>query len=339
MKILETEIIIAASPQAVWSVLDDLEAYPIWNKLVPDLKGRTTVGQTVRGTLVQPNTPDIPIAPTLTRIVGARELRWLTVVPGTEGFSAEHCFVLIPLKDGKTHLKHFEIFDGPLAEIMWSGIDTNSRRAYEEMNHDLKQRSETLAAAKFAIHPAMDHRPTAQTAQQTTMLSCNCTADTVKVSLDGPVYHSHLCGCSQCWKPKGALFALTAIVPAGSAVVRSHEEKLHVLNPDQPIQRYACTSCGAHLIGKVENPDHHFFGSEFIHPELGNGATPTPEFAGYVSSLAENGIAVSQMSGVRCQLSDLGIKAFDAFSPELMDIIAWHKTKITKVNNTKRHAE
>ena len=49
------------------------------------MTGRTTVGEVVSGRLVQPNTPDIPLNPILTRIVGAPELRWLTVVPGDEG--------------------------------------------------------------------------------------------------------------------------------------------------------------------------------------------------------------------------------------------------------------
>lgn len=328
MRILETEITIAASAHQVWSVLDDLAAYPEWNKLVPDLEGRTTVGQTVRGTLVQQNTPDLPLSPELTRIVGARELRWLTVIPGDEGFSAEHCFVLEPRDNGTTHLRHFEIFDGPLAEVLWPGVDTNSRVAYSEMNEDLKARCEVLASAKVAIHPAIDAVATSKSAGPVSQITCKCASDPVEAAVEGPVYHSHLCGCSKCWKPEGALFALTAVAPSGSVKVNANEAKLTVIDESQSIQRYACIACGTHIVGKVENPDHHFYGLEFLHPELGNEAAPAPEFAGFVSSIVENGTPASKMMGIRRQLSDHGIPAYDAFSPELMDIIAWHKTKI-----------
>jgi hypothetical protein len=36
------------------------------------------------------------------------------------------------------------------------------------------------------------------------------------------------------------------------------------------------------------------------------------------------------MKAIRRRLAELGIPSFDAFSPELMDIIAWHGVKINK---------
>ncbi|MEV5020437.1 SRPBCC family protein [Sphingobium sp. LMA1-1-1.1] len=330
MRILETEITIDASPHAVWSVLDDLDSYPEWNKLVPDLTGRTTVGQTVRGTLVQANLPDVALQPELTRIVGARELRWLTDVPGEQGFTAEHCFILEPLQDGTTRVRHFENFDGPFSEIMWPGIDIHSRVAYNQMNVDLKARVEALASANIAIHPCVDAGQRPQSEEPVEHLTCKCTSDPVEASVVGPVYHSHLCGCSKCWKPEGALFALTAVAPSSSIQIRSNAAKLAIVDENQSIQRHACTSCGAHMVGKVPNPDHHFYGLDFLHPELGNVPPRAPEFAGFVSSIVETGTPASKMSGIRRQLADNNIAAYDAFSPELMDLIAWHKVKISR---------
>ena len=83
------------------------------------------------------------------------------------------------------------------------------------------------------------------------------------------------------------------------------------------------------MVARVEHPDHHFYGLDFIHPELAGGAAcPAPEFAGFVSSLVETGRAPSTMSRVRQRLQALGVAAYDAFSPELMDLIAWHKRKL-----------
>ena len=84
------------------------------------------------------------------------------------------------------------------------------------------------------------------------------------------------------------------------------------------------------MVGRVEERDHHFHGVDFIHPELADGAAPVPEFAGFVSSLIETGTNPTRMASVRARLAALGLAAYAAFSPELMDIIAWHKVKIAR---------
>ena len=330
MKTLETVIDIDASPQTVWSIMDDLERYPEWNALVPELKGRTTVGEVVEGKLVQPNTPVLPLAPTLTRIVGARELRWITVVPGDEGFSAEHYFFLTPTSEGGTHLVHNEDFDGPAIAFMWDGIDTNGRQAYNQMNVDLKARAEAAKAAPVNLHPAVDSGKATLHSDALRTLRCHCANDAVVVELAVPLLHNHLCGCSKCWKPEGASFAMTAVVPSGAMKVVEHGEKLTIVDPGQSIQRHACTACGVHMVGRVPDSDHHFYGLEFVHPELSSAPAPVPEFAGFVSSIIEAGANPSEMEAVRGRLGKLGIAAYDAFSSELMDIIAWHKVKIAK---------
>jgi hypothetical protein len=93
-----------AAPQTVWSILDDIARYPEWNSLVRELHGLTIMGETVTGRMVLQNTPEIQLEPVLTRIVGGRELRWITTVPGEKGFTAEHYFILTPTANGGTHL-------------------------------------------------------------------------------------------------------------------------------------------------------------------------------------------------------------------------------------------
>jgi S-(hydroxymethyl)glutathione synthase len=328
MPTLETEVMIDAPAQLVWSILDNLEKYPEWNEIIPDLKGRTTVGERVSGTLKQENTPDIPINPMLTRIVGARELRWLSEAPGGV-FSAEHIFILEPVADGKTRVRHNEVFGGPVADERWPNIDRNTRAAYNKFNQLLKERAEELSRETLSLHPSAGKAPSSNAACAT--LRCRCQEKPVEVAINGPVYHNHLCGCSKCWKPDGSLFAQVAVTPAGSVVETANADKLAVVDKTQKIERYACTDCGTHLVGRVTDKDHHFYGLDFVHPELAdNEAQPPIEFAAFVSSLVEAGMSPSFMDPIRKQLGRLAIPAYDAFSPELMDIIAWHKVKLAK---------
>ena len=326
MKTIKTTIRIDASPQTVWSIMDDLERYPEWNRLTPDLTGRTTVGSVVRGTLVKENAPRIPLSPTIRAIVGAREFRWLTSVPG---FHAEHYFKLTPTADGGTELEHSEDFDGPVAEERWAGIQASSPPAFDGMNRDLKARAEQMKSAPVSLHPAVDRGAKPIRTSGGTTLRCLCGKDPVEIKVTRPIYHNHLCGCSKCWRPAGSLFAQTAVVSSDGLEVAANGGKLAVVDPAQGIQRHACRECGAHMHGDIADVNHHFHGLSFVHPELaGDAAWGGPEFAGFVSSLIESGTSPSLMEAIRAGLASLSIPAYDAFSPEIMDLIAWHRRKV-----------
>jgi S-(hydroxymethyl)glutathione synthase len=332
VKILETEITMEAAPQTVWSILDDIARYPEWNSLVRELHGLTIMGETVTGRMVLQNTPEIQLAPVLTRIVGGRELRWITTVPGEKGFTAEHYFILTPTANGGTHLVHNEIFDGPGSDDLWGLFDTVGRTAYNRLNVDLQSRAAAFRAAPESIHPCVEgDRAEPAKWPAPMMLRCLCPETPVEVRLGALIRHNHLCGCSKCWKPAGALFAQTAVVPAGMLEILKNGSKLAVVDASQKIQRHACSHCGTHLFGQVKDKRHHFYGLDFIHPELGttSGAS-MPEFAGFVSSIIQAGTSPSRMAAVRSRLKALGVPAYDAFSPEIMDIIAWHHVKVER---------
>lgn len=331
MKIVRTEIVIDAAPQTIWSILDDLDLYAEWNKVLPEISGRTTVGSHVDAVICFTGAEPQPFSPKLIRIVGAREFRWVSEIPGETISRAEHYFILTPLADGKTHVEHCEEFDGPFADTMWAMVGHIAPADYAALNEALKTRAEAAEHQTIAIHPAvdgadLDAAPPAPVAH----LRCQCTHEPVEIAISAPAKHTHLCGCSQCWKPEGALFALIAVVPHDCATIFAGERKLHIVAPEAAIQRYACRDCGAHMIGKVSDPDHHFFGLAFIHPELSGAAPQEPEFAGFVSSIIEAGASPTRMHAVRNTLQAHGIPAYDAFSPELMDVIAWHKVKMRK---------
>ena len=69
-------------------------------------------------------------------------------------------------------------------------------------------------SSEIHIHPAVDNgiKPAAPNFAGGT-LSCLCATNPVTVEIKGQVAHNHVCGCTKCWKPAGALFSQVAVVP------------------------------------------------------------------------------------------------------------------------------
>ncbi len=181
----------------------------------------------------------------------------------------------------------------------------------------------------ISIHPAVDRgvKP-GNPAFAGGTLSCKCASSPVTVSISGNVAYNHVCGCSKCWKPQGALFSLVAVVPRDKLSVTANAQKLKIVDTNAPIQRHACTGCGVHMYGRIEKKDHPFYGFDFVHPELfREQGWAAPDFAAFVSSIIESGFPPSRMGEVRKQLKDLGLEPYDCLSPGLMDAIATHAAK------------
>lgn len=180
-----------------------------------------------------------------------------------------------------------------------------------------------------AIHPSVDGglKPAAPGFSGGT-LECGCASNKVQISIASQCMHNHVCGCTKCWKPAGALFSQVAVVPRDSLSVTANGDKLAVVDAGAAIQRHACKDCGVHMFGRIENTDHPFHGLDFIHTELSpqSGWAPA-EFAAFVSSIIEAGANPDNMGDVRATLKGLGLEPYDCLSPPLMDALATHAAK------------
>jgi S-(hydroxymethyl)glutathione synthase len=188
-------------------------------------------------------------------------------------------------------------------------------------------------ADAISIHPLVDRgvKPGAKDFAGGTLV-CKCRTNPVKVKITGQIAHNHACGCTKCWKPQGAAFSVVAVTPRENLTVVENGDKLRVVDPSAAIQRYACTECGVHMYGRIENRNHPFYGLDFIHPELsGDEGWAAPEFAAFVSSIIESGFDPSRMGAVRARLKELGLEPYDCLSPPLMDAIAIHTAKTAGV--------
>jgi S-(hydroxymethyl)glutathione synthase len=159
-------------------------------------------------------------------------------------------------------------------------------------------------------------------------LVCKCKDKPVKVGIKGDVAHSHVCGCTKCWKPDGAIFAMVAMVRRDNVTVLENGDKLQVVDASVAVQRHACEVCGTHMYGRFENKAHPLYGLDLIHPELfEEPGSAAPEFAAFVSSVIESGVKPKEMPGIRLRLKELGLEPYDCLSPALMDAIATHVAK------------
>ena len=180
-----------------------------------------------------------------------------------------------------------------------------------------------------SIHPAVDSGvKSGKTDFAGGTLTCKCSSSPVTVTLKGNTAFNHVCGCTKCWKPEGALFSMIAVIGRDKLGVTANGHKLKVVDEKAAIQRYACKDCGVHMYGRIENKDHPFYGFDFVHTELSkDSGWSAPEFAAFVSSIIESGHPPARMSEVRARLKELKLEPHDCLSAALMDLIATHTAK------------
>lgn len=178
-----------------------------------------------------------------------------------------------------------------------------------------------------SLHPAVDNGLSKGTGIKGGKLHCHCSSNPVEVTLSTDVAHNHACGCSKCWKPKGALFSVVGVVPVDKLKVTANDNKLQVVDKSATIQRHACKDCGVHMYGRIETA-HPFKGLDFVHSELSNEkGWQEPQFAAFVSSIIEQGYNPEKMDDVRGKFKSVGLESYDCLSPTLMDLIASYTAK------------
>jgi len=183
--------------------------------------------------------------------------------------------------------------------------------------------------AAVSIHPSVDNGVQPGNPNFTGgTLTCHCAQSPVTVSIKGNVAFNHACGCTKCWKPGNALFSVVAVTSRDNVNVTANAQKLKVVDQAATIQRHACTTCGVHMYGRIENKGHPFYGLDFVHVELSKEkGWSAPEFAAFVSSIIESGAKPENMGAVRARLRELKLEPYDCLSPALMDLIATHTAK------------
>jgi hypothetical protein len=141
-KQLRTEIDIDATPERVWQILTDFDAYPQWNPFMARASGTPVRGERLTIRMRPEGGRAVTFRPTVREVVPQRRLRWLghLLVPGI--FDGEHSFTIEPLDTGGVRLVQQEDFRGVLVPLLARSLDRRTLPAFQRMNRALKQRAE-----------------------------------------------------------------------------------------------------------------------------------------------------------------------------------------------------
>jgi hypothetical protein len=142
-KRLRTEIDIRATPERVWQILTDFDAYPEWNPFLVRATGTPRPGQRLTLRMQPVGGRAMTFRPTVLDATPGRRLRWLgrVLLPGL--FDGEHSFTIDPLGEGNVRLIHAEEFRGILVPLLWRSLQRRTLPAFERMNQALRTRAES----------------------------------------------------------------------------------------------------------------------------------------------------------------------------------------------------
>jgi hypothetical protein len=144
MKELHSEIEIYASAERVWRLISDFPSYPQWNPFIRRITGEPTTGERLEVRIEPPGGRGMTFRPTVLNAELNRELRWLGHLLVPRLFDGEHSLTIQPLEEHRVRFVQREVFRGLLVPLFARNLDNNTKRGFEEMNHALKERAETL---------------------------------------------------------------------------------------------------------------------------------------------------------------------------------------------------
>lgn len=140
-KRINTEIIINASAETVWSILTDLAAYPQWNPFIIKIEGTLQKGNRLRNTLKNGN-KTIVFKPVIQEITPMVSFSWLGSLFVKGLFDGRHFFIIEPISPDQIKLIHGEDFSGILSTMILKKIGDDTRENFVRMNQALKERAE-----------------------------------------------------------------------------------------------------------------------------------------------------------------------------------------------------
>ncbi len=134
----KAQIEIVATPETVWNIMADIEAWPSWN---PDVKKACLKGELEEGTQFQWKTKVGKITSLLQKVEPPHLLAWTGRIMG---INAIHVW-RIESKDGKTVVVTEESWEGALSRVMSGRMQTMLEESINSGLQYLKSESERVS--------------------------------------------------------------------------------------------------------------------------------------------------------------------------------------------------
>jgi uncharacterized protein YndB with AHSA1/START domain len=135
-----TEIDVAASPEAVWDVLTDLESWPRWN---PDVKSMSLEGGPAKGSVFRWRAGPGTITSTIQQVEPPRVIAWTGT---TLGIKAKHVYRLEPRGEA-TLVQTEESYEGLVARLLRRSLQKTLEKGLSDGLRYLKAETERRRAA------------------------------------------------------------------------------------------------------------------------------------------------------------------------------------------------
>lgn len=140
---IETEIEIEAPIAFVWELLTDFARMASWNPFIKAISGKLGEGEKLSVEIAPPGKAAMQFKPVIVVLQPERELRWVGHILVQGIFDGEHYFLIEPLDEKRTRLRHGEIFSGFLVGML-AGMLPATERGFELMNIALKEQAEQM---------------------------------------------------------------------------------------------------------------------------------------------------------------------------------------------------
>lgn len=138
---LRTEIEIRGTPEEVWSVLTETQAYPSWNPFIVEVERSFAKDAKISLTVSPPDSSEMNFRARISTLLPAQELRWVACLLFPFLFRGEHFFQLKEVSPGITRVIHGEDFSGFLVKFFHRQLSATAR-GFVFMNQALKRRVE-----------------------------------------------------------------------------------------------------------------------------------------------------------------------------------------------------
>jgi hypothetical protein len=140
MKEFRAAIAIRSSPDRIWSILTDGEAYPSWNTTVDRVEGPIAPGQTIK--MFVKLSPGRAFPVRVVEFVPPWRMLWRGGAPLAFMFKGERTFTLSSAADGEVQFEMREVFSGLLSPLITKSIP-DMQPAFAEFAACLKRRAES----------------------------------------------------------------------------------------------------------------------------------------------------------------------------------------------------